>query len=98
MSSKYYSRPEVVELLEIDTDFLVSLERESILSVDAPPDASGEYSARMLERVRVAHNLIQVLDVNLPGAGIIIRMREQLVEQRQELEQVLRRLGLTDSN
>ena len=32
----------------------------------------------MLERVRVAQNLVRDLDVNLPGVAIIIRMREDM--------------------
>ncbi|MBW2245282.1 MAG: hypothetical protein JRH01_25205 [Deltaproteobacteria bacterium] len=89
MSERYYTRTELFEMLEVETDFVVSLERESIISVDAPPGSGGEFSGRMVERVRVAHNLVQDLEVNLAGVGIIVRMREELVAKRRNLERVL---------
>lgn len=65
MSRSYYTRAQIVETLEIDAEFLVSLEREAIVTCDAPSGAEGEFSERMLERARVAHNLTHELDVNL---------------------------------
>ena len=58
---KYYTRRQIVDLLEIDDVFLISLEREDIVLPDAPPESEGEYSERMLERVRVAQNLVRDL-------------------------------------
>ena len=55
-------------------------------------EADGEYSERMLERVRVAHELVSELDVNLPGVAIIVRMREQMFTLRSDLERSLREL------
>jgi hypothetical protein len=89
MTFKYYSRIEVVERLGVDADFLMTLERESIVTADAPSNTTGEFSARMFERIRVAHNLVHDLEVNLAGAGIIVRMREDLLGRRKDLEQVL---------
>jgi MerR family transcriptional regulator/heat shock protein HspR len=88
----FYSRTEIVKLLEIDEGFLSSLESEEIIEVDAPPGESGEYSERMLERVRVAHELVRELDVNLPGVAIIVRMREQMLTLRNDFEKSLRDL------
>ncbi len=89
MSEKYYTRTEIFEMLEVEAEFLVSLERESIISADAPPGSGGEFSAQMCERVRVAYNLTHDLEVNLAGAGIIVRMREEIVAGRRDLERVL---------
>ena len=47
----------------------------------------------MLERVRVAHNLVRDLDVNLPGVAVIVRLREEVSGLRRRLEQVLAELG-----
>ncbi len=74
----YYTRKQVLELLELDDGFLTLLLTEEIVSLDAPTDASGEFSEQMLERVRVAQNLVRDLDVNLAGVAIIIRMREDM--------------------
>ena len=92
MSRGYYTRAQIVETLEIDAEFLVSLEREAIVTCDAPSEAAGEFSERMLERARVAHNLTHELDVNLAGAAIIVRMREQMQRQRQHIERFLAEL------
>jgi len=89
----YYTRREVVELLEIDEVFLVSLEREDIVLRDAPPDVEGEFSERMLERARVAQNLVRDLEVNLPGVAVIVRLREEMAGLRRHLEDLLAKLG-----
>ena len=83
---RFYSRIEVSQLLEIDSGFLEELEREEIIRRDAPEDNPGEYSERMLERTRVAYNLIYELDVNLAGAAIIIRMREDMSSMKHQVE------------
>ena len=86
---RYYSRKQVLELLEIDEGFLVGLEQEEIVSVDS--ESEEEFSERMLERVRVAHNLVAELDVNLAGAAVIVRMREELAGLRMNAVLIARR-------
>ena len=90
---KYYTRLEVVELLEIDELFLVSLEREDVVLRDAPPEAEGDYSELMLERARVAQNLVRDLEVNLPGVAVIVRLREEMVGLRRHVQDLLVELG-----
>ena len=87
----YYTRADILRLLPVDEDFLVLLEQEEIVWLDAPGDARGAYSERMLERVRVSWNLVQDLDVNLPGAAVILQLREQLAELQQRLVELARR-------
>ena len=82
---KYYTRAELLRLLPVDEAFLALLEQEEILWFDAPGEASAAYSERMLERVRVSWNLVQDLDVNLPGAAVILSLREQIAELQQRL-------------
>ena len=85
----YYTRKQIVEILGIDDGFVVSLEREDIIRGDAPKDAPGEFSEQMLERARVAANLVGELEVNLPGAAIIVRMREEMADLRRQMAQLL---------
>lgn len=88
---KFYTRSELVKILGCDEGFLMSLEREEILVMDnteASDDAA--YSDRMLERARVARNLIQDLDVNLEGAAIIVRMREEIADLHRQIVKLLR--------
>jgi MerR HTH family regulatory protein len=80
---RFYTRQQILELVGIDTLFFVELEREEIVSGDAPEQ--GAYSERMLERARVAHELVHELDVNLEGAAIIVRMREDVAALRRDL-------------
>jgi hypothetical protein len=70
----------------------VSLEHEEIICCDAPAGADGEFSEQMLERVRVADTLLNELDVNLPGAAIIIRMREDMTRMRSEVATLRREI------
>ncbi len=89
---RFYTRIEIVKLLEIDSGFLDALEREEIIAPDAPATESGEFSEQMLERVRVAYNLVHDLDVNLPGVAIIVQMREDMSGLRHRLEGLLTEL------
>ncbi len=92
MTRSYYTRAQIIETLEIEADFMVLLEQEAIVTCDAPLEAAGEFSERMLERARVAYNLTHELDVNLAGAAIIVRMREQMQRHRQHIERFLAEL------
>lgn len=87
---KSYSRTEVVAILSIEESFLVELEVESIVVPDAE---DMRYSPRMLERARVAQNLVRELDVNLAGAAIIVRMREEMAGLRRRAELLAKVLG-----
>jgi MerR family transcriptional regulator, heat shock protein HspR len=81
---KFYTREQMLEIVGIEGGFLVALEREEIVRGDAPE--AGVFSELMLERVRVAHELVHELDVNVEGAAIIVRMREELAALRRDVE------------
>jgi hypothetical protein len=74
-----YTLREICQILEIDESFGFELERESIIAADEPAGGAVRYSARMLERARVAYHLVHDLDVNLAGAAVIVRLREEMV-------------------
>ena len=93
---KFYSRKELVTLVGCDEGFLITLERERIVHTDIPeaviPEAAdAEFSEIMLERARVARTLMQDLDVNLEGAEIILRMREEIASLHRQIVQLMRR-------
>jgi hypothetical protein len=88
----YYTRKQVVTRLQVGDQFLISLEEEEIVVRDAPEDVAGEFSEIMFERARVAANLIEELEVNLPGVAVILRMREELAEQRRSIEDFVSQL------
>jgi hypothetical protein len=89
---RFYSRKQILETLGIDEGFVLSLEREEILQIDGPDESDSRYSERMLERARVAYTLIHDLDVNLEGAAIIVRLREELADLQGQLGELARRL------
>ena len=86
-----FTRSEIAEILELDESFVIELERESILFVDV---ASGDtaFSARMLERARVAHSLVDELGVNLAGVAVILRLREDLGQLRINVRTLAKRM------
>lgn len=88
----FYTRRQIVELLDVEEGFVRALEQEEIIESDGPEPSKLEFSERMLERVRVAHTLVDDLEVNLAGVVIIVRMREEIGELRQALESALQRI------
>lgn len=86
-----YTLRQIAEILGLDPEFLEQLAREEILL----PDAESDYSDRMLERARVAHELVHELDVNLAGASVIVRLREEMVVLRQRVTILAREVERT---
>jgi hypothetical protein len=89
----FYSRQQIVQLLEIEDEFLITLESEEIVFCDAPEEHPGEFSEQMLERARVADNLVNELEVNLPGVAVILQMRENLAALHHHLENLAKQLS-----
>ena len=87
-----YDRTMILTLLEIDEFFFATLEREAIVCCDIASESEPLYSERMLERARVASTLVRDLEVNVEGAAIIVRLREDLATHRQLIERLLERL------
>ncbi len=85
----YYTRKQLLELLDTDDGFIATLEQEEVIVADSPADDVGEFSDRMLERVRVAQNLVRDLEVNMAGVAVIVRMREEMAALRRRLEELL---------
>lgn len=82
---KYFTRRQVIEILSVDESFLIQLEQEEIVQLESPAN-DPSYSEIMLERARVADNLVHELDVNLAGVAVIVQMRENLADLRHQLE------------
>jgi hypothetical protein len=89
---KYYTRTELVECLQIGEDVLIVLEEEEIVISDAPAHVTEDFTEVMFERARVAINLIEELEINLPGVAVIIRMREEMAAQRRVIDAFIGRL------
>lgn len=90
MSKEYWTVQEVVEIIEIDEDFLTDLEREEIVCPTCPGGRSTKhFSAKDLERLRLAKTLMEDMEVNLPGIEIILRMRQDMIDMRRQFDHIL---------
>jgi MerR family transcriptional regulator, heat shock protein HspR len=87
----FYTRTELIALLEVEEDLVRELEQEEIVFADDREADARMFSPRMLERARVASILIRDLGVNVEGAAIIVRMREEIADLHRELERLLAR-------
>ena len=77
-----YTLRQIAEILRLDPGFLDELAREEILTPDVP---EASYSEQMLERARVCDELVHELEVNLAGAAVIVRLREEVVVLHQHV-------------
>jgi MerR family transcriptional regulator, heat shock protein HspR len=93
MSQKYYHRRQIVELFNCDEEFLEELEAEEIVSpVQVASEKERVFPEDQVERIRVISNLIRDLDVNLPGAEVILEMRENMIRMQQRFDRILEAL------
>ncbi len=84
-----YTLHQICELLELDETCAAELVREAVLVADAGQDV---FSEDMLERARVARELVVELEVNVAGVAVIVRMREELVALRRMAGELAREL------
>lgn len=90
MSKEFYTRKEVLHLLQIKEGLLFSLEKEEIICPIEKDELHGElFSSLDLERVRLAKLLVEEMDVNLAGVDIILRMRQDMIELRRQFDVIL---------
>jgi DNA-binding transcriptional MerR regulator len=92
MASRYLRITEVIEICGVDEKFLLRLEQESLI---APVVRANEklYPPELLDRIRVAHLLIEEMGVNLEGAEIALNMREQMIAMQRQFGALLKRLS-----
>ncbi len=84
-----YTLRQICELLDLEEGFAAELVREAVLIADAGHEG---FSDDMLERARVARELIVELEVNVAGVAVIVRMREELVALRRMAGELAREL------
>lgn len=91
MAKKYLPISEVVRVCSVSEEFVLSLERERVI-VAAKRKRQRVYSLEQVDRIRVAHNLIEELGVNLEGVEVVLHMREQIINMRRQLAHLRTRL------
>src|SRR5215470_3035757 len=88
MAKKYFLISEVVTVCSVTEEFIHSLEQEHLV-VSVMRRNEKVYSVDQVDRIRVAHNLIGELGVNLEGVEVALHMREQIIAMRRELARMI---------
>ena len=92
MSRKYLRITDIVEICGVNEEFVIRLEEEKLIY----PIIRRErklYPLDQVDRVRVAHLLIEEMGVNLEGAEVALHMRQQMIAMQRQFNEVLRLLG-----
>jgi DNA-binding transcriptional MerR regulator len=92
MASRYLRITEVIEICGVDEKFVLRLEEESLIA-PVVRDSEKLYPPELLDRIRVAHLLIEEMGVNLEGAEVALNMREQMIAMQRQFNALLRRLS-----
>ena len=88
MTRKYLRVSEVIKICNVPQEFVDILEREHIIEPITRRKLKV-YSPDQVERVRVAHLLIEEMGVNLEGAEVALHMREQMIAMQRQFDELL---------
>jgi MerR family transcriptional regulator/heat shock protein HspR len=92
MARKYLRVTEVIKVCGVEEDFLDRLERESMIQ-PVTRQRLKVYPLDQVDRVRIAHVLIDELGVNLEGAEVVLHMRSQMMALQRQMSRLMRRLA-----
>jgi|SRR5215468_5297146 len=88
MPRKYFRISEVVTVCSVTKEFVLSLEQESLIT-SVTRKKEKVYPVDQVDRIRVAHNLMGELGVNLEGVEVALHMREQILTMRRQLARMI---------
>jgi MerR family transcriptional regulator/heat shock protein HspR len=90
MTKKYWSVTEVIDFFQVNEAFLDNLEKEEIVCPSCRDGLSDRsFSAREMEKVRLAKILMDEMDVNLAGVEVILQMRKSMIAMRKQFDAIL---------
>jgi MerR family transcriptional regulator/heat shock protein HspR len=89
MSLKYVPLADAVAQSGLTLAFLRMLAGEEIIALKRTLDDVEVISREELERARLVALLTQELEVNLPGAEVILRMRDEMIAMRRQFDEIL---------
>lgn len=92
MQQRYYSIKAAADLCGLHEQSLRTYERRGLIAPSRTAGNVRRFSPDDIERVRFIKRLVDDLGVNLAGVEVILRMRQQLLETRDELEELRRAL------
>ncbi|AFM25149.1 chaperone modulator CbpM [Desulfomonile tiedjei] len=90
MTQRYYFKREIIEEFGFDEHLLIKLESEELVhSVEVESEPERVYPLDQYDRLRVICNLMNELEVNLPGVEVILEMRENMIRMQQQFDEIL---------
>lgn len=87
MKVDLFSTSEVVQMAKASMAEITHFESEALLS-PLIKDGKKFYTEDDIEKIKMIKRLTEDLDVNLPGVAVILNMREQMREMRDEFERI----------
>jgi MerR family transcriptional regulator/heat shock protein HspR len=92
MPRKYLRMAEVTDICGVSVKFVKRLEQQQVI-FPILRRREKYYPLDQVDRVRVAHMLIEEMGVNWEGAEVALNMREQMIAMQRQFNEVLRLLG-----
>src|SRR5215468_9704377 len=92
MTARYRRLAEVCMQLAIDDAFVRDVCDEGLVEIKHTVEADAVISDEDAERLRLITVLMREMDVNLPGAAVILHMREDLYAVQRQFDQILQAL------
>ena len=90
MARIFWTIFDIVEVFQVDEQFIVDLEEEEIICPTFEEGVRGKrYSPEEVEKLRLAKILVEEMDVNLSGVDIILRMRQNMLEMGKQFDAIL---------
>ena len=89
MSVRYLSLTEATERTGLTATFFQMLASEELIELKRTLDDVVVVSFHDVERARVIALLTDELEVNLPGAEVILRMRDDMIAMQRQFEEIL---------
>ena len=94
MDKEFWTVSEVIDIFQIDEETITYLEDVEIVCPECfneQPDK--RFSAFDLDKLRLVKLLMEDMDVNLPGVEVILRMRDNMIQMRQQFDDILEYLA-----
>ena len=89
---RYLRLQEALRELGIDAAELEIYERQELIRIKRTLEDEPVISADDLDRARLVALLVRELEVNLPGAEVIIHMRDEMIAMRRQFAEILEQL------
>ena len=90
MAKEYWTIKEVIEIFQMDEGTITYLEEEEIVCPECFDEhPTKRFSEAELDKLRLVKVLMDDMEVNLPGVEIILRMRQSMIQMRQQFDDIL---------